>query len=77
MHFPVYLNVPSFTATTTYQKRRFSKKPKITIYLDGPFYPDRTLPKKLAQAKLHDKIFKSLTYRSKKSNYSYYKYKQK
>ncbi|TCD53869.1 1-acyl-sn-glycerol-3-phosphate acyltransferase [Alloscardovia theropitheci] len=39
MRYPVRYNTPSFTATTTYQKRRFSKKPKITIYIDGPFYP--------------------------------------
>ena len=35
--YPVNLEVPVFCMTTTYQKRKFRKKPKITIYIDGPF----------------------------------------
>lgn len=43
--FPVELNVPSFCMTTTYTGKQ-GKKPKITIYIDGPFYPDMTLDRK-------------------------------
>ena len=35
--YPVNLDVPVFCMTTTYQKRKFGNKPKITIYVDGPF----------------------------------------
>lgn len=76
MHFPVQLKAPSFTATTTYQKKRFFKRPKITIYIDGPFKVDPTLAKKKAQKKLHDEIWKSLTNRAKLSNYNYYHYQK-
>lgn len=76
MHFPVTLNAPSFTATTTYTKSRFFKKPRITVYIDGPFYPDKTLNKKEAQKKLHQLIFAQLTNRAKLSNYSYIKYQK-
>lgn len=76
MHFPVSLDAPSFTLTTTYQKRKKGKRPKITLYLDGPFYPDKTLSRKQAQAKLHNKIWNSFNSHAKLSNYSYYKYQR-
>lgn len=45
--------------TTTYQKRKFGKHPKITVYIDGPFFPDSTLTKK-SNKKLHDQVFEQL-----------------
>lgn len=77
MHFPVALNAPSFTMTTTYHKPRFGKRPKIVIYIDGPFYPDLHLNGKKAQIKLHDQIWDTVNKRAKLSNYQYYNYKQK
>ena len=44
-HYPIETNSPIFTSTTTYHKRKFLKKPRIVIYIDGPFYPDSTLNK--------------------------------
>lgn len=77
-NFPVQTNKPSFVMTTTYQKRKFSKRPRITVYIDGPFFPDTSLPKKLQQKKLHDQVFTQLKDRSKKlSNYEYYRYQQR
>jgi len=72
--FPVELGVAAFCQTVTYQKRKHSKKAKITIYYDGPFYPDKSLTKKEAQAKLHDEIYAKMCERAKKSNYEYYEY---
>ncbi len=37
--YPVSLGLPSYSMTTTYQRRKHRKKPKITVYIDGPFYP--------------------------------------
>ncbi|GAA3630410.1 1-acyl-sn-glycerol-3-phosphate acyltransferase [Lactobacillus hamsteri] len=76
MHFPVSLNAPSFTATSTYRKSKLFKRPKITVYIDGPFYPNKNLSKKQAQKNLYEQIWKSLTSRAKLSNYNYYNYEK-
>ena len=72
--FPVELKTAAYVQTVTYQKRRFSDKAKITIYYDGPFYPDETLSTKEAQKKLHDEIYNTMLERAKNSNYEYYNY---
>lgn len=76
-NFPVSLNAPSFTQTTTYTKNRFFKRPKITVYIDGPFFPDQSLPRKKRQKKLYNEIQKQLIFRAKLSNYSYIDYEQR
>ena len=38
--YPVKLGVRAYCMTTTYSKTSFRKKPKITIYIDGPFKAD-------------------------------------
>lgn len=73
--FPVVNNIPSYTMTTTYQKGR--KKPKITIYFDGPFYPDNLDNKKEKIKNLHDKVYNNMVENSKHSTYSYITYKKK
>lgn len=77
MNFAVSLKTPVFVMTTTYQKPKFFKRPRIVVYIDGPFFADQTLSKKEQQKKLHDTIFNTMKARAKLSNYSYYDYKQK
>ncbi|WP_297815852.1 1-acyl-sn-glycerol-3-phosphate acyltransferase [uncultured Lactobacillus sp.] len=77
MNFPVSLKAPVFVMTTTYQKSKFFKRPRMIVYLDGPFLADSQLTKKDQQKKLHDQILKTMQTRAKLSNYSYYEYKQK
>lgn len=77
MHFPIKLNAPSFTATSTYVKSSFYKRPKIIVYIDGPFFPDKMLSKKQAQEKLHNQIWDSLNEHAKLSNYNYIRYECK
>ena len=72
--YPVNLNKPVFTFTTTYHKRKHSKKPKIVIYVDGPFYPDRSLDKKSAMQKLRDEVYQKMCERAKLSDYEFVKY---
>lgn len=72
--FPVDSAAPSFSMTTTYQKRRFGSKPKITVYVDGPFYPDAGLPARKQREDLKRQIFEKMTERSKNSTYSYIRY---
>lgn len=74
--FPVYCNVPSFTSTTTYQKRKFGKKPGITVYVDGPFIPDININQKDRQEKLCREIYECMKERSKNSTYEYIEYKE-
>ena len=45
-HFPITIEAPVFVATTTYQKTKFRKKPKITIYIDGPVKIPNNLSRK-------------------------------
>lgn len=75
--FPVEAKMKSFAVTTTYQKRKWGKKPKITVYVDGPFEPDEKLNKKENQEKLCDEIYKCMQNRSKESTYEYIEYRRK
>lgn len=74
--FPVECDAPAFCMTTTYQKKRHGKEPQITVYIDGPFYPDKKLRKKEAQKKLHDEIFSCMQRRSLHSSYEYIRYRE-
>lgn len=76
MNFPVSLETPSFVMTTTYQKSRH-KRPKIVVYIDGPFFAKEGLPKKAKQEQLHKEIFDQMTKRSKSSKQNYYQYYKK
>lgn len=75
--FPVENQTPVFAMTTTYQKRRWGKKPKLTVYVDGPFWPDGTLAKKEQQKELRDEIFACMERRSQSSTYEYIHYQKK
>ncbi|MDD4839843.1 MAG: 1-acyl-sn-glycerol-3-phosphate acyltransferase [Clostridia bacterium] len=67
-------NKPAFCFTTTYQKRRHCAKPKVTVYIDGPFYPDENLPIKENQKMLRNSVYEAMCKRSKNSDYEYYSY---
>lgn len=72
--YPVQWNCPSYCMTSTYQKRRWGTKPKITIYIDGPYLPDLSLSKKEQKIKIRDQIYHTMLERSKESSYEYYQY---
>lgn len=73
--YPVKLNAPVFSYTMTYSKRKHSNKPKITVYIDGPFFPDTTLPQKQAITKLRDEVYAAMKART--DEFSTYEYKYK
>lgn len=73
-HYPVEENVPAFCMTTTYQKRKFGKKPGITVYMDGPFWPGESLMKKQRQQDLANQIYSCMSQRSQMSSYEYIHY---
>ena len=72
--YPVKFQDASFCYTTTYQQNGKKKKPKIVIYVDGPFYPNKLLDLKAQQEDLRDRIYNCMLERSKNSNFKYYDY---
>ncbi len=75
--YPVDVNAPCFCSTTTYQVRKFWKTPRAVTYVDGPFYPDITLPIKERTRKLRDEIYAKMQERSRLSVCEYIRYQKK
>ncbi|MCR5573114.1 MAG: 1-acyl-sn-glycerol-3-phosphate acyltransferase [Candidatus Saccharibacteria bacterium] len=77
-HFPIAIEAPVFVATTTYQRSRFFKKPKITIYIDGPIKVNKDLPRKERISQLQSEVSNIMQERaSKYSTFSYVEYRPK
>lgn len=74
--YPIKQGVPAFCLTNTYQKRRYSKKPKMVTYIDGPFFPDETLSPKEKKKKLRDEIYNAMKNRAKSSNVCMIRYEK-
>ena len=74
--YPARLSVPVYCFTTTYQKRKMGKKPRITIYIDGPFSSDAENRREIAK-ELRNKVLEQMNERSKASNCEYIRYVKK
>lgn len=74
--YPIKFDVPVYSITSTYQKRRFGKKPRLTLYVDGPFDRGSGTEKQQAAA-LRDAVFTCMTERSQHSKYEYICYKER
>ncbi len=72
--YPVMHKKPVYCLTNTYQKRRHRRTPRIVTYIDGPFYPDDTLPRKEQQRKLRDQAYVSMKRRAKENTAFLIKY---
>jgi 1-acyl-sn-glycerol-3-phosphate acyltransferase len=55
--YPVELNVPVYALTNTWQKRRFSKRPKLVSYLSGPIFPNETIGRSDAMEDLKQRVY--------------------
>lgn len=75
--YPIQFNEPSFSFTITYQKRKYSKKPRIVVYLDGPFYANYDLSPKERKEDLRNRIYNKMVERSKNNNIELIKYIKK
>ncbi|MBR6071710.1 MAG: hypothetical protein IKP77_02615 [Acholeplasmatales bacterium] len=64
MKYQVLLNAPSYSISYCYSKRKIRKIPRITVYVDGPFYPDLSLDTKLRQEKLASDIYNKIKERT-------------
>jgi len=72
--YPVKTNKPVFCFTSTFQKRFLSKRPRVTVYVDGPFFPDESKSVKENQKLLRDKVYDTMVMRSKNSTVEYVSY---
>lgn len=72
---PVRFGVPAFCMTTTYQKRRFGKKPRITLFIDGPFYAEGENNAQKSNS-LHNQVKACMTERAKESNFAFIEYRR-
>ena len=74
--YPAELDVPSFCMTTVYKKRRFHKKPRAVTYLDGPFYPDMSLPIRARAKELRDRVYDTMKSRAALCDCEYIRYEK-
>ncbi len=73
--YPIRFNAPVFCTTTTFQSPKHGKTPKVTVYVDGPFYADQNLPTDRAKAQqLRDRIYNTMVERAKNSTYEAIRY---
>ena len=68
--YPARLNCPIYCTTTTFQKKRFGKTPHVTVWLDGPFFPDPALSSRDREKQLRDQVYNTMCERAKNSTYS-------
>ena len=78
--YAVRNNLPIFTMTTTYHKRKDRKKgdlPRMDVYVDGPFWPDEGKSEDENRAMLAERAYKSMKKQAQHSTYEYFKYIKK
>lgn len=73
--FPAKFDTPSFSMTVTYKKSKLFKKPKMDVYIDGPFYPVGNTQKEKAKH-LHEEVTQTMKKRSKLSDFEYIRYEK-
>lgn len=75
--YPIELNVPVFCMTNTYQSYgKNNDKVKIVTYIDGPFYPNKNLPKNEQKQDLRNQVYNQMVERSQNSNIEFIKYEK-
>ena len=78
--YAVRNNLPIFTMTTTYHKRKDKKRgdlPRMDVYIDGPFWPDPKKTDDENRADLARKAYDSMVKYSKRNSYEYFQYRHK
>ncbi len=61
-YYPIKYGVPVFCSTNVYKKKRHGVR--IQTYIDGPFYPDMSLPAVKRKKALRDKIYETMCRRA-------------
>lgn len=73
-YFPARSELPSFALTATYKKTRGRRRPRMDLYIDGPFYPEGASVRARAND-LHDKVYAIMRARSAESDCDYIAYR--
>ena len=71
--FPVKYAVPVYAMTVTYQKARWGKRPRMVVYIDGPFAPTGETAAQKAES-LRAAVQTAMERRSRESNMEYIRY---
>lgn len=74
--YPVQKQVPAFCLTNTYQRGRSKSTPQIVTYVDGPFYPDASLPVKKQKRLLRDQVYSTMKERAKNNTMTVIRYEK-
>ena len=72
--YPVKMRDPVFCFTNTFSKKKFGKSPKVTTYIDGPFYPDTNLSIREQEKQLSNQVFEAMQKRTENNTYEKIKY---
>ncbi len=76
--YPVTCGCPVFALTNTYHAGgRRGRKVRIVTYIDGPFFPDASLPARKRQKDLRDRVYRCMDQRSRASSYEHILYREK
>lgn len=73
--YAVTNNVPVFSMTATYQKRIFGRRPKMTLFIDGPFLPNESLPRAERKEYLCQQVRSTMEARSQLNTQSFIEYR--
>ena len=74
--YPISFDVPAFSFTNVYKKRKFSKKPKIITYIDGPFYASSSLSLSEQKKQLREQVLECILERSQLTDNEFKDYKR-
>lgn len=75
--YPVKEGLPVYCMTAVYTEQRLFNRPKLTAYIDGPFFPDTNLTKKEQAAALCLAVKEKMTERSALGNCEYIRYEKR
>lgn len=74
--YPVQYKKPTFCMTNTYQSYgKNNDKIQIVTYIDGPFFPNKSLQPQQQKQDLRNQVYNCMVERSKNSNIEYIEYK--
>lgn len=76
-HYPVKLSAPVYAFTNVYKRRKHTAHPRIVTYIDGPFYPDESLPPRERRRALRDTVYAAMRARAATSDCVYIEYRKK
>ena len=75
--YPVENNTPCFTMTTVYRKPLICKRPRIKVYIDGPFYAEQGMNHREQRQRLCEIVRQAMQDRAALSDYEYIHYEQR